>query len=204
MADFLSNVAISALRYGPVGLRCMVVRALATRNRDLAATIIPVAFRDLAPDVRLAALEAIAARLTWHDPNSVSRVLRDSRAGVRAAAAHVMGQYRSVRAGRHLQATLRDPDPSVRAAAAWGLGQIPVLDFSRALEAALLDDVSEVRARAAQALERVGRAEALVPLRVMAARDTVYENRNIAHRAIEGVERRRQTTLNSICKSCKF
>jgi HEAT repeat protein len=98
---------------------------------------------------------------------------------------------------------LKDPNPDVRAKAAQALGQICTLRFSKALQGAVRDEDSRVRAQAASALGRVGEAEAIIPLRAMAARDPVYQNRRVARQALEEVrkrsapeeEKRRQTRV---------
>lgn len=190
MGSRLSRAALFAFNYGSVWMRRFIVRQLARRDRSLAGALIPAAIRDSDLDVRLATLELVSAHRRWQDLEILSVALHDRHAAVRAAAAHVLGQCQSVRAGDCVQQALRDPHPDVRAAAAWALGQIPTLRFSEALENALADGNSSVRACAAQALGRVGRAEAIIPLRAMAARDPVYPNRRLARQAIEGVERR--------------
>jgi HEAT repeat protein len=120
----------------------------------------------------------------------LATALRDLHGAVRIAAAQALAQFRSVHTGKYLQSALHDPAPEVRAMAAWGLGRISTLAFSPALENALGDRDDEVRAYAARALGQVGRAEALVPLRAVAARDRISRNREWAQQAVEEAEKR--------------
>ena len=190
MNSYLDDAALFALDHGPSWMRRLAIRRLARGAGGLTDATLTAALRHPDLGVRLVALEAVASHPRWQDLDLLRAALHDPHEAVRTAAARVLGQYRSVRVGRHLQTALGDPHPRVRAAAAHALGQIPTMRFSAVLEKALADEDSEVRACVARALGRVGRVEALVSLRVMAARDPVYRNRRIARRAIEGVERR--------------
>jgi HEAT repeat protein len=187
---YLGKVGLFAFHYGPGGVRRFTIRWLARHDRALADTIIPMAIQDDKLEVRLAALEVVAAYHRRQDVRVLSLALRDRHEAVRIMAAQVLGQYRSAHIGSYLQSALSDPHPEVRAMAAQALGQIPTTRFSPALENALGDKDSQVRASAAEVLGRVGRAEALIPLRAMAARDPVYHARQVADQAVKGLERR--------------
>jgi HEAT repeat protein len=190
MKSYLGRMAHFAFSYGPAWMRRFIVRRLAGRAPAVAEAVIPMAIQDEELDIRLTALDVVADRRRRQDWGLLFTALHDPHAAVRTRTAQILGEYRSVDTSRYLQASLRDTNPDVRAMAAWGLGQIPTNRFSPVLEYALRDRDSEVRAYAAEALGRVGKAEALVPLRAMAARDPIHQNREVARQAIVELERR--------------
>jgi HEAT repeat protein len=190
MNSRLSKVVRFVFDHGPAWLRRLTVRALSVGSPALPADVVALAMRDKSASVRLVAVRAMADHPRWADVDALAAALRDADAAVRLTAVQALAEFRSVPAGRYLQTALKDPVPKVRATAAWGLGRICTLAFSPAQEKALEDRDAEVRAYAARALGWVGRAEALVPLRAMAARDPVSRNREWAQWAVEEAEKR--------------
>ncbi len=190
MKSYLGRMAHFAFSYGPAWIRRFIVCRLAGRATTVAEAVIPMAIQDEELDIRLAALDVVAARRRRQDWDLLFTALHDPHGAVRTRAAQILGEFRSIDTSRYLKAALRDTNPDVRAMAAWGLGQIPTNRFSRVLEDVLRDRASKVRAYAAEALGRVGKAEALVPLRAMAARDPIHQNREVARQAIGELERR--------------
>jgi HEAT repeat protein len=190
MKSYLGRMAHFAFSYGPAWMRRFIVRRLVGRVRTVAEAVIPMAIQDEELNIRLAALDVVAGYRRRQYWGLLLIALHDRHGAVRTRATQIMGEYRSVDTSRYLEAALTDTDPDVRAMAAWGLGQIPTNRFSRVLEDVLGDRDSKVRAYATEALGRVGRAESLIPLRAIAARDPVYHIRQVASGAVKELERR--------------
>jgi HEAT repeat protein len=190
MKSYLGRMAHFAFSYGPAWMRRFIVCRLVGRAPTVAEAVIPMAIQDEELNVRLAALDVVAARRRRQDWGLLFTALHDRHGAVRARAAQILGEYRSVDTSGYLKAALTDTDPDVRAMAAWGLGQIPTNRFSQVLEDVLGDRDSKVRAYAAEALGQVGRAESLIRLRAIAARDPVHHIRQVASRAVKELERR--------------
>ena len=126
--------------------------------------LLPAAFADPDPEVRLAVADAaLAVRL----PDAGGRVLgwlSDPDARVREAAAEVLGVLRHPAAVPGLGRVLEDPDASVRAAAALALGNSRSRDATLFLLGHLDDSDPEVRHAVISALRDLRDPRAVVPL----------------------------------------
>ena len=190
MGSHSNQLILLVFRYGPAWVRRSIVRRLGGRDPSVANRLLSLAIRDHDLNVRLTALEVIAAHRRQQDLGLLSLAMRDTHVAVREASAHTLGQYRSIQAGRLLQETLGDPHPHVRTAATLALGQVPTLQFSAALESTLADQDAQVRAAAAMSLAKVGRREACDLLRRMAVNDPDHQNRKTARQAMESLQGR--------------
>lgn len=160
----MTQLVLNIYDRGPAWIRRLIVQQLATRSRNVAETVLPKAIKDPGVDVRLAAVKAVVAQR--------------------------LKGYRSPLVDDCLKAGLRDSPPDVRAAAALGIGQARLRNSSPLLEKALADQHAKVRGCAAWSLGRVGRAEAIIPLRKMVGRDPHYPNQKIARQSVAAIERR--------------
>ncbi len=126
--------------------------------------LLPAAFADPDPEVRLAVADAaLAVRL----PDAGGRVLgwlSDADARVREAAAEVLGVLRHPAAIPGLGRVLEDPEASVRAAAALALGNSRSPDATLFLLGHLDDSDPEVRHSVISALRDLRDPRAVVPL----------------------------------------
>lgn len=126
--------------------------------------LLPAAFGDPDPEVRLAVADAaLAVRL----PDAGGRVLgwlSDPDARVREAAAEVLGVLRHPAAIPGLGRVLEDPEASVRAAAALALGNSRSPDATLFLLGHLDDSDPEVRHAVISALRDLRDPRAVVPL----------------------------------------
>lgn len=187
----LTRMILFAFKVGPVRVRRFIVNNLARRDRTVAETIVSLAIHDQNLGIRLAALAVVGHYHHLQDLDILAIALRDPHEAVRATAAHLLGQSRLAFAGHYLQPALVDSSPAVRAAAVQSLGLIRSEESAMVLQKALEDKDLQVRGNAAWALGRLGGAGALVPLQVMAARDPIYKNRELAQQA--GLKIRRRT-----------
>jgi HEAT repeat protein len=160
----LTQLVLNVYDHSPSWLRRLIVRQVASRSLNVAERVLTEAIKDADVEVRVAV--------------------------VKVAATYGQKGYRSPQIKECLRTGLSDAGPDVRAAAALGVGQARLRNFNPPLERALTDKHAKVRGCAAWSLGLVGRAESIIPLRKIAARDSYYPNQKIAQQSIAAIERR--------------
>jgi HEAT repeat protein len=127
-----------------------------------AVRIVEAALADADPQIRVNAIEVVAATRRVELMPKVRRLLRDEFVPVRFAAALAVGDVRYRFARESVEQRLKDPDENVRIAAAYALVRLGHLDsFGLLIRKAIISKDQAVRANAALILGKSGDARQL-------------------------------------------
>jgi len=126
-----------------------------------AVRIVEAALADADPQIRVNAIEVVAATRRVELMPKVRRLLRDEFVPVRFAAALAVGDVRYRFARESVEQRLKDPDENVRIAAAYALVRLGHLDSFGLIRKAIISKDQAVRANAALILGKSGDARQL-------------------------------------------
>jgi len=126
-----------------------------------AVRIVEAALADADPQIRVNAIEVVAATRRVELMPKVRRLLRDEFVPVRFAAALAVGDVRYRFARESVEQLLKDPDENVRIAAAYALVRLGHLDSFGLIRKAIISKDQAVRANAALILGKSGDARQL-------------------------------------------
>ena len=126
-----------------------------------AVRIVEAALADADPQIRVNAIEVVAATRRVELMPKVRRLLRDEFVPVRFAAALAVGDVRYRFARESVEQRLKDPDENVRIAAAYALVRLGHLDSFGLIRKAIISKDQVVRANAALILGKSGDARQL-------------------------------------------
>jgi HEAT repeat protein len=140
----------------------------ASADSKLVSSLVPEAVRivesalaDSDPQIRVNAIEVVAATQQVELMPKVRRLLRDDFVPVRFAAALAVGDVRYRFARESVEQLLKDPDENVRIAAAYALVRLGHLDSFGLIRKAIISKDQAVRANAALILGKSGDARQL-------------------------------------------